>query len=179
MKKSFYKPSLILFALAIIVLANVNSGCGIYKLTESEPLPDSIKTFRVVTMLNSAPYQNPQLAPNLSEKLRQKIGGQTKLIATNNDNAHYDISGTITDYSPSTTGVSNTNGQTQASLNRLTVSVHIVVNKTLSNEKEEFDISRSFDFNANRSLQSVESELLPEIVRNLSDEIFNRLFSKW
>ncbi|MGE5521084.1 MAG: LPS assembly lipoprotein LptE [Candidatus Dadabacteria bacterium] len=179
MKKAFYKPSLILFALAIIVLANVNSGCGIYKLTESEPLPDSIKTFRVVTMLNSAPYQNPQLAPNLSEKLRQKIGGQTKLIATNNDNAHYDISGTITDYSPSTTGVSNTNGQTQASLNRLTVSVHIVVNKTLSNEKEEFDISRSFDFNANRSLQSVESELLPEIVRNLSDEIFNRLFSKW
>jgi hypothetical protein len=179
MKKRFYTPSILLLTIAIIFLANINSGCGIYKLTESEPLPDSVKTFRVNTLMNAAPYQNPQLAPALSDKLRQKIGGQTKLIATNSDNAHYDISGTITDYSPSTTGVSNTNGQTQASLNRLTVTVHIVVNKTLSNDKEEFDVSRSFDFNANRSLQSVESELLPEIIRNLSDEIFNHIFSKW
>jgi hypothetical protein len=44
---------------------------------------------------------------------------------------------------------------------------------------QEADVSRSFDFSANQSLQAAEAALLDEMVRNLTDEIFNRIFSDW
>jgi hypothetical protein len=54
-----------------------------------------------------------------------------------------------------------------------------VVNNQLENKKQEFDISRSFEFSARRSLQEAETQLLDEMVRNLTDDIFNRMFSTW
>jgi hypothetical protein len=128
---------------------------------------------------NRAPYVNPQLSPTLTDRLKQKIVNQTRLTQTNNDNAHYDIHAFISDYSVSTTGITNTNGKAQTSINRLTVSVHVTLNNTLSGETQEFDVSRNFDFGANQSLQAVESTLLDEMVRNLTDEIFNHIFSNW
>src|SRR4051794_14929455 len=78
------------------------SGCGFYKLTDVNPLPSNVKTVRVQLFENNAPYQNPRLSPDLTERLRQKIVSQTKLTDVKNGDAHYDISGKITDYSVST-----------------------------------------------------------------------------
>jgi hypothetical protein len=145
-------------------------------------IPDSIKSVRINFIENRARYVNPQLSPTLTDRLRQKIVNQTRLSQTNSDNAHYDISGEIRDYSVSTSGISSTGGnnnQRQASINRLTVAVHIVLTNTLNNQVQEFDISRSFDFAASLSLQAAESQLLDEMVRNLTDDVFNRLFSNW
>jgi outer membrane lipopolysaccharide assembly protein LptE/RlpB len=128
---------------------------------------------------NRAPYVNPQLSPTLTDRLKQKITSQTRLSSTTNDNANWDISGSITDYSVSTSGVTNTNGRAQSSLNRLTVSVHIILNNQLSSHVQEFDISRSFDYDSNKSLQQAEAGLLDEMIRSLTDEIFNRIFSNW
>jgi len=49
----------------------------------------------------------------------------------------------------------------------------------MANDVKEADVSLSFDFNANQSLQQAEASLLDEMVRQLSDEIFNRIFSDW
>jgi hypothetical protein len=154
-------------------------SCGIYRLSERGSIPDSVKTVRVITFENRAPYQNPQLVPNLTDRLRQKITNQTKLTITNNDNVHWEIAGRIDDYSVTTTGVTSTNGQQQSSINRLSVRVHITINKRIDGKVEEFDVSRSFDFSARQSLQQAEATLLDEMVRNLTDEIFNKLFSDW
>jgi len=59
------------------------------------------------------------------------------------------------------------------------VSVHVVLKKTLENKTDEFDVSRNADFSANLSLQQAEGQLLDELVRNLTDEIFNHIFSNW
>ncbi len=67
-----------------------------------------------------ARYVNPQISPRLTDRLQQKITGQTRLTRTNNDDAHYQISGYISEYSVSTAGISNQ----QAATNRLTVGVH-------------------------------------------------------
>jgi len=68
------------------------------------------------------------LSPKLTDKLLVKITNQTKLTRTNSDDAHYVINGTITNYDPSqTVGVS----AQQASTNRLTVTVHIILKKNL------------------------------------------------
>lgn len=155
------------------------SSCGIYSFSEKGTVIDSARTVRVAPFENKAPYVNPQITPALTERLRQKILNQTKLTNTNNENAHYNITGYIADYSVSTTGVStNPTGQNQASQNRLTVRVHMSLSR-FGNTPEEFDVSRSFDFSAQRSLQAAEAELLDEIVRNVTDEIFNHIFSNW
>jgi hypothetical protein len=160
-----------------LFLLSCKVSYGLNEKTSS--IPDTVKTVKISLIENRAPYQNPQLSPNLTEQLRRKISGQTKLtlVNANSENANWEISGEIRDYSVSTTGVTSTNGQSQSSINRLTVSVHISINKR--SKAEEYDVSRSFDFSATQSLQQAESSLLDEMVRNLTDEIFNRLFSDW
>jgi outer membrane lipopolysaccharide assembly protein LptE/RlpB len=177
---SKYRFSIIATFFAFLFISIVNTGCSIYSFSEKVQINyDSIKTVRIQTIVNNASYQNPQLTPNLTERLKQKVRNQTKLVQTNNDNADLDISGTVTEYGVSTSGVTNTNGRQQSSLNRLSVTVHVIITNQRSGERKEHDVSRSFDFSSNLSLQAAEAGLLNEMIRNLSDEIFNRLFSDW
>jgi hypothetical protein len=172
------KKSITIFLFSAFCILSF-TGCGIYSFTPKGTLDPNIKTVRVNIIENRAPYINPQLSPNLTDRLRQKITRQTKLTQTNRDDANLDINATITDYSVLTTGVSSTNGQKQTSVNRLTITVHVSFNNTLKNDVKEADVSHSFDFPANQSLNVAERDLLDEMVRNLSDEIFNRIFSDW
>ena len=163
-----------------ICLANLGfSGCGIYGFSEKVTNDSGVKTIRVQMLTNEAPYRNPQLSPNLTDRLRQKINNQTKLNPTNSEKADLNISGYIKDYSVTTTGVTSTNGRSTTNINRLNVTVHILKQNQLKNTSEEFDVTRNFDFDANVPLRTAESKLLDEMVRNLADEIFNRLFSNW
>ena len=151
------------------------AGCGVYKFKDAV-IPTDVKTIKIGFIENRARYVNPQLSPKLTDKLLQKITGSTKLTRTNNDDAHYVVSGQITNYDPSqTVGIS---GQ-QATTNRLTVTVHITLRKTLDNKTDEFDVSRSFDYSANLTLSQAEGQLLDEVVRSLTDDIFNHIFSNW
>ncbi|GAC1424774.1 MAG: hypothetical protein NVS1B13_12380 [Flavisolibacter sp.] len=156
-----------------------STSCHVYSFKDIGTIPDSVKTVRVNFIENRAPYVNPQLSPTLTDRLKQKIISQTRLTQTNSDNAHYDIHAYVSDYSVSTTGITSANGKLQTSINRLTVSVHVSLNNTLSGTNQEFDVSRPFDFDANKSLQQTESRLLDDIVKNLTDEIFNHIFSNW
>ena len=158
----------------LTITSFIISSCGIYSFKDVT-IPPEVKTIKIGFIENKARYVNPQLSPRLTDKIQQKITGQTRLTRTNSDDAHYQVSGYIADYSVSTAGIS---GQ-QASGNRLTVGVHITFRNTLDNKTEEFDISRSFDFSANLSLPQAEGALLDEILRTLTDEIFNRIFSNW
>jgi hypothetical protein len=174
MLKRFTISALIVFFSFLLISTVFSPGCGVYSFADVS-IPDSIKTVHVNFIENRARYVNPQLSPQLTDRLRQKILNQTRLTQTNNDNAHLDISAEVRDYSISTSGIS----ERQTQMNRLTVGVHLIVNNRLSNTKQEYDVSRSFEFNANLSLQAAESQLLEEMVRNLTDDMFNRMFSNW
>jgi hypothetical protein len=160
-------------ALVLVILAG-QSSCNIYRFKDVS-IPDSIKTVKVNFFGNKARYVNPQLSPRLSDRLRQKIVSQTRLTQTNNDNADWEISGDITQYNLTTSAIS---GQREAG-NRLTVGVHITILKRKSDETAEYDVSRSFEFAATQSLQEAEARLSEEMVRSLTDDIFNRIFSSW
>jgi phosphoribosylanthranilate isomerase len=151
------------------------SGCGVYSFRDAV-IPAEVKTIKIGFIENKARYVNPQLAPQLTDKLQQKIISSTKLTRTNSDDAHYQIYATITNYDPSqTVGVS---GQ-QATTNRLTVTVHVLLKKTLENKEQEFDVSRNFDFSANLTLNQAEGQLMDDILRNITEDIFNQIFSNW
>lgn len=162
------------YAYALLLLT-LFSGCGIYRFNDAVIDP-SIKTIKLGFIDNKARYINPQFSPKLNDKLQQKITGQTKLTRVNTDDADYQISGTVTNYDPTiTVGVSNR----QASTNRLTVTVHIIFKNLPKNDTQEFDVTRSFDYDANLSFNQAEARLMEEVVRNMVDEIFNRIFSNW
>src|SRR5215216_3787734 len=92
MKKLITSSSFLLSAL-LVLSSLCNTGCGIYGFTEKGTIPDSIKTVKINFIENEAAYINPQLSPNLTDKLKQKIVRQTKLSQSNNDNADWVISG--------------------------------------------------------------------------------------
>jgi hypothetical protein len=147
-----------------------------YGFKDTNPPPPEVKTFRINYFENKAQYVNTQLTSLLTEKLRQKITGTTRLHSVNSDDAHYDISGYVSQYYTSTTGISENN----ASVNRLSVGFHLIFKNTLDDSKNnEWDIARNFDFPANQTLSQVEAALTPEIVRGIVDEIFNKIFSNW
>lgn len=152
-------------------------GCNVVRYSFNDAtIPADVKTVKIGFVENRATYVNPQISQKFFDKIQTKIIGGTKLTRTNDDNAHYVINSTITRYDATqTVGVSSQ----QASTNRLTVSLHVILKKTLTNETEEFDVSRSFDYSANLSLQQAEAQLLDEVVRSLTDDIFNRIFSNW
>ncbi len=149
-------------------------SCGVYTLRDVS-IPPEVKTVKIGLIQNKARYINPQLSPRLTDALQQKISNLTKLTRTNSDDAHYQINGYINSYNVSTSGISNN----QAATNRLTAGVHIIFTNTLDNKTQEYDISRDFDFSASLTLQQAEGQLLDQIVKNLTDEIFNRIFSNW
>ncbi|MBS1760078.1 MAG: hypothetical protein JST23_08155 [Bacteroidetes bacterium] len=174
MKNIFFgKPAGALISFGLFV-SFILSGCGIYKFKDVS-IPPDVKTVRIKYIDNKARYINPQLSPTLTDKLRQKVVGQTRLRQSNNDDVDWDVSGTITDYSFSTAAIS---GQ-QVATNRLSVSVHITLFNQKNNETKDFDVSRSFDFRSDQSFQQAEASLMDEMIKSLSDDIFNKLFSNW
>ena len=162
--------------LPVMFVILLMAGCGAYKFTGAS-IPPDVKTVRLQYIENTARYKNPQLSPQLTDKLRQKIVSQTKLTQVNSDDADFDISGAITQYDVSTSGISNQ----QVSTNRLTVGVSLVLRnrKKPGEEPRNISASRSFDFSASLTLTQAERQLNDEIIRNLTDEIFNQLFSDW
>ena len=147
-----------------------------YGFKDTAPIPLEVKTFRVNYLENKAQYINTILSPALTEQLKQKIRNTTRLSQTNNDDAHYDISGYVSQYYTSTVSISNNN----TSGNRLNVGFHLVFKNTLDEKKNfEADLMRTFDFDARLSLQDAERSLNETIVKNIVDEIFNKIFSNW
>jgi hypothetical protein len=147
-----------------------------YGFKDVSPIPAEVKTFRVTQFDNRAQYVNTQLSTQLTEKTKQKIINTTRLRQTNGDDAHYDITGYVSQYYTTTISITGNN----SSGNRLNVGFHLIFKNTLDSKKDfETDITRTYDFPAERSLTQAEGELTPKIVTDIVDDIFNKIFSNW
>jgi hypothetical protein len=166
-------------ALCLTIIFLSANACGVYSFKDVS-IPPEVKSIHIGFIENRARYVDPQLSPQLTDKLKQKISSQTKLTQIQTENADYDVSAYVSDYNITTAGVAN---QT-ASINRLTVTVHLALKNRLNEQKLgtpdfETDISRNFDFPATQSFTDAEVSLTPQIVQQLTDDMFNRLFSNW
>ncbi|QGW27764.1 LptE family protein [Phnomibacter ginsenosidimutans] len=157
-----------------LLMAFAVSACGVYTFKDIS-IPADIKTVKVNFIENKARLVNPRLSPAITDRLQQKIVGQTKLTRTNNEDADWVISGAVTDYSVSTSGIS----AQQASTNRLTVVVQISLRDNKLGKTSDYSVNKSFDFSASKTLQQAESELGEDLIKGITDEIFNRIFSNW
>jgi len=167
------RVSPLLLAILSVWLVTTTSGCSIYRFKDVS-IPDSIKTVKVNYIENKARYINPQLSPQLTDKLRQKIVNQTRLTQTNGD-ADWEITAFISDYSVSTAAISNQQNATD----RLNISVSVSLYDRIANKTQNNQVSHSFDFSATITLEQAQVQLGDQILTNMTDEIFNKLFSNW
>jgi hypothetical protein len=158
------------------------SSCKIYSFKDTS-IPPEVKNIHIAYIENRASLVNPSLAPQLNDALRQKINNQaSRLAQVQGSDADWDVNAWISGYSYSTSGVASQ----QASTNRLTVTVHLVfknnldpTGKKVAPANFEADVTRNFDFSATITITDAEAQLLPTVVSNMTDEIFNKLFSNW
>ena len=150
-------------------------SCGPYTFRDVSVDYSKIKTVKVGFIDNKARYINPQLSPRLTDNLKQKINNYTKLTQVTGDDANYQINGFINRYDVSTSAISSN----QSATNRLTVAATITFFNAVENKTENFSVSRDFDFSATLSLQQAEGQLLDDVINQLTDQIFNHIFSNW
>lgn len=150
------------------------SSCGIYSFNDVS-IPADVKTVKIGYIENKARYINPSLSAQVTDAFVKKVASQTKLTRIDDNNADYVINGTITNYDVTTSGVT----ANQASLNRLTVGVHLILIDNTKKETKDYDVSSYFDFDANISLPQAESKLMPQIIKDMSEAMFNKIFSNW
>jgi outer membrane lipopolysaccharide assembly protein LptE/RlpB len=171
MKKTLFAPKTLLL---LLLVTQILTACGIYTFKDVS-IPADVKTIRLHFIENKARYVNPALSPRLTNKLQDKIVGQTRLTRTDSEDADWVVSGYVSEYNVVTSGISSQ----QASTNRLTVGAHILLKDNKTGKDSEFDVTKSFEFSANQTIQQAEAALGDQIVQGLSDEIFNRLFTNW
>ena len=166
MQRSLFLVSLLFF----VALA----GCGVYSFTGASIQG---KNINIHTLENRARNVVPTLSPALTSKVRSRILSQTGLAPVNTETADYDLSGSITSYEVTVSGVENTQ---QATQNRLTISVSVTFKNRLD-KKGDFTqtLTRFADFAATQTVQQAEGRLIDEIGNQLADDIFNKAFVNW
>jgi hypothetical protein len=165
-----WKIRIIAISLGILLL----QACGIYSFTGANI---EGKTINVQFIDNNADLVNPVLSAQLTESIRNKVLGQTKLVQVNADVVDYVIKGNITTYKVSVAGVQNF--QTAAT-NRLTISVSINFENKIDNKKSfTKSFSKFGDFPASQTLAQAEQVLLEQLCKELADAIFNDAFVNW
>lgn len=169
------KKHILFYGLLTVGIALLLVSCGVYSFTGAKIEGKSIN---IETLDNTSANVVPTLSSNLSEKIRNRILSQTGLTPLKTE-PDYEISGTITGYNVSVSGVGDAQ-TSQASLNRLSITVSIEFKNKL-NAKENFKqtFSRFADFSASQQLTTVETKLIEEIGDQLADDIFNKAFVNW
>jgi hypothetical protein len=172
---SFRKLTRRIFLFPILILASlVLTGC--YTLSGSSIHP-TWETINIATFPNYAPYQNPNLSPEFTNKLQDIFNNRTKLSLTNDEDADLYIDGEITSYNQTSVAIQ---ANEIAGKNRLTITVRVRY-ENRKDETKSFDknFSAYEDFESNQTLQQAESALLESIIDQLTQQIFNAVAMDW
>jgi hypothetical protein len=166
----------ILILFAVIFLSVVITACKVsYSFTGASIAP-SVKTFTVDFFPNRARLVNPNLSQQFTEGLQDKLIKQTSLNQIQ-EGGDLEFSGQITDYEVRPMNIQEGD---LAAQNRLTVTVKV---KYTNNKDHEQDWEKTFtayeDFDSNNSLNTVEESLVPEIIKKLTDDVFNASIANW
>lgn len=161
--------------LLLVLLALTLDSCGIYSFTGTNLSPD-IKTFTVLNFTMSTAGGPASLTLDFSEKLKEYFQRNTSLTQRPSGGDLL-IEGTFTGYD--VVPVAPT-ASDKAGFNRLNVTVQV----RFTNNKDEtknFDQSFSFyeDFPQGETLDANEARMLPKIMDQLVQNIFNKSAADW
>lgn len=170
---TYVRPWLLLCVAAVLL-----QGCGISYSFTGGSIPEGMKTVTVRFFENNAPIVNPTLSPSFTEALKERIRNQSSLSQVD-DSGDAIFEGRITAYAINPAAVEA--GTDRAALNRLSITVQVKYTNTL-NPEDSFDqpFTRYQDFStASAPIQAQEENLIREITKMLTEDIYNRAFANW
>lgn len=170
------RSHIILHTLILISLVSiVFPSCGVYSFTGAS-IPPEAKTVSVQYFPNRALLVEPTLSPIFTDILRDQFTGQTNLemIERNGDLA---IEGEIIGYKITPVAIQ---GDQTAALNRLTITVNArFANKYEPDKDFETKFTQFFDYSSSTDINSIKAELIDELSKNLSQDIFDKAVINW
>jgi hypothetical protein len=163
-----------LFSFIIILCCFVS--CRPHVSLSGASIPEEAKTVSVGFFTNNTSLGAPSLSQRFSEKLRDVVSQQTRLALTK-QNGDLQFEGYISDYNVVPVAIQSND---QASQNRMTISVNVKFTNKFDAAKNFEQVFTNFsDFASNKNVASEEPQLVQEIYRKITEDIFNRAFNNW
>lgn len=164
-------------AAATIALAIALTACTIsYKFNGASVDYTKTKTIQIADFPNRASYVWGPMANLFNNALKDQYANHTKLTQVKR-NGDLKVEGEITKYEQRNKAVSSEGYSAQTELS-MTVNVRFTNNV---NHSEDFE--RSFTstttYETTQSLNSVQEQLVTEMIKDLTDQIFNATLANW
>jgi hypothetical protein len=163
---------------AVCVVAAFFSSCTI-KLNGASTV--GLKTIYVGFFENDAPLVVPGLSQDFTEQLKARIRSTTNLSIVQTQQADAVLTGTITGYSIAPVSIqANANSSTPpiASASALTITVQV---KYVNNvdKRNSYEQSFSEPMNFTGDIASAQNNLITQIDKQLTEDVFNKAFANW
>ncbi len=164
----------IVAALVVLITA---SGCTVsYKFTGASIDYTKVKTISLENFQNRAAYQWGPMAPMFNEALNDAFVQQTKLQQVTRG-GDLQLAGEITAYDQYNKSISSDGYSSMVQL-KMVVNVRFA-NNTNHNEDFERQFSATREFDATQSLDSVQEELVDQMIKEIVEAIFNAAVANW
>ena len=163
--------------LYVLLVLFVLAGCTVsYKFTGASIDYTKVKTISFAQFQNRAPYQWGPMATMFNEALVDMFVQQTKLQQVERG-GDLQFDGEITSYDQFNKSISSDGYSSMVQL-KMTVNVRFTNNK---NHDEDFErqFSATRDFDATQSLDSVQEELVSQMIKEIIEAVFNAAVANW
>lgn len=159
------------------VLVAVAQSCSVsYKFNGASIDYTQVKTIQINDFPNRASYVWGPMASMFNNQLKDIFASHTKLMQVKR-NGDMKIEGEITRYEQHNKSVSSEGYSAQTELS-MTVNVRFTNNK---NHTEDFErqFTATSTYETTQSLNSVQEQLVTEMVKELTEQIFNASVANW
>ena len=172
MMKNRFRVPMTAAALALLLTA-----CGVsYKFNGASIDYNKVHTIQIADFPIRSTYVWGPMGPMFNNQLKDVFANHTRLQQVKR-NGDMKIEGEITQYQQRNKSVSSEGYSAQTELS-ITVNVRFT-NNTNHNEDFERQFTATASYETSRSLNSVQEELVTQMVKDLTDQIFNATVANW
>ena len=164
--------------IALVLIASITiSACKVsYKFNGASIDYTKTKTRQIADFPIRSSYVWGPMGPMFNNQLKDMFASHTKLSQVRN-NGDLKIEGEITQYSQRNKSVSASGQSAQTELS-ITVNVRFTNNVNHSEDFErQFSSSKSYE--TTQSLATVQEELVTQMIKDITEQIFNATVANW
>ncbi len=164
-------------AVAVCLAAMLLAACSVsYKFNGASIDYSKTKTIQIADFPIRSSYVWGPMASIFNNNLKDQYANNTRLIQVKR-NGDMKIEGEITQYNQRNKAVTSEGSSAQTELS-MTVNVRFTNN---ANHKEDFErqFSATATYENTQTLSSVQEELVTQMVKNITDQIFNATVANW
>ncbi len=174
MNKRIFRP--LTFCIALLFISLLQSCSISYKFNGASIDYTKTKTIQISEFPIRATYVWGPMANIFNNQLKDQFANHTKLIQVRT-NGDLRLDGEITRYEQRNKSVSAEGYSAQTELS-MTVNVRFTNN---ANHSEDFErqFTATATYDTTRSLNSVQEELVTQMVKDITEQIFNATVANW